>query len=143
FGARIGSDVHIATDHLAAFDLISIGDRSTVDEGASLLGYTIENGELAVGPLCVGHRCFVGARSVLCGHTEMEDGARLDDLSVLPAGARVAAGETWAGSPPRRVRRTNPGVSSPPLHSRLYRGAIHVLYAAIALVFPLIELLAF
>jgi hypothetical protein len=37
-GARIGGNVHIATDLLAAFDLISIGEGSSIDEGASLLG---------------------------------------------------------------------------------------------------------
>src|SRR5439155_24847130 len=39
FGAQIGRDVHIATERLAAFDLISIGDEASIDDDASLFGY--------------------------------------------------------------------------------------------------------
>jgi non-ribosomal peptide synthetase-like protein len=141
-GARIGKNVHLATDHLAAFDLISIGEGASVDEGASLLGYTVECGELVIGPVSVGRRCFVGARTVLCRNAVMEDGARLEDLSLLPSGARVPAGETWAGSPPRHMDST-PAETPPPARGRLYRTAIATLYGAVVLAFPLIELAAF
>ena len=141
-GARIGKNVHLATDRLAAFDLISIGDGASVDEGASLLGYTVERGELVVGPVSVGRRCFVGARTVLCGHAVMEDGARLEDLSLLPSDARIPAGETWAGSPPRRVASAAAEVP-PPACGRLHRTALAALYGAVVLVFPLVELAAF
>jgi non-ribosomal peptide synthetase-like protein len=141
-GARIGRNVHLATDRLAAFDLISIGEGASVDEGASLLGYTVERGELVIGPLTIGRRCFVGARTVLCGHAVMEDGARLEDLSLLPSGARIPTGETWAGSPPRGMGHT-PADPPPPTSGRLHRTAMAALYGAILLVFPLVELAAF
>jgi non-ribosomal peptide synthetase-like protein len=128
---------------VAAFDLISIGNGSTVDEGSSLLGYTVENGELVVGPVSIGRRCFVGTRSVLSIHTRMEHRSRLDDLSMLPAGERVPAGETWAGSPARRVHKETVHADPAPARSRLYRSAMGALYAAIALSLPLIELAAF
>jgi len=102
FGARIGNDVHIASDLLAAFDLISVGEASSVDEGASLLGYTVEHGGLVVGPVSVGCDCLVGTRSVLCPGAGMGDGARLEDLSLLSSGEQIPAGETWSGSPARR-----------------------------------------
>src|SRR5204863_3799375 len=34
-GVRIGKDVHLGTEHIAAFDLVSIGDGSSVDRDAS------------------------------------------------------------------------------------------------------------
>ena len=61
FGVRIGKDVHIGTDHFAAFDLISLGDGACVDQGASILGYVVEGGELVVGPVQVGRGCPRGA----------------------------------------------------------------------------------
>jgi non-ribosomal peptide synthetase-like protein len=142
-GVRIEEHVHLATDSLAAFDLISIGSGASVDEGASLLGYAVEGGELVIGPVSVGRECVVGTRSVLCPHTVMDDGARLEDLSLLPSGARIPAAETWAGSPSRRVSHPQAKPDRPPARSPVYRAVIIALYTAIVLGFPLIELTAF
>jgi non-ribosomal peptide synthetase-like protein len=140
FGARIGRNVHIATDRVAAFDLIAIGDGSSIDESASLLGHEIESGELVIGPIRVGRGCFVGARSVLCPSSSMDDGARLEDLSLLPADAQIPAGETWAGSPPRRIDSHGKECSPRPVFNRFLTSAF---YCAATLLLPLIELLAF
>ncbi len=146
-GARIGKDVHIATDRLAAFDAISIGDGASIDEEASLLGYTVEDGDLVIGAVSVGRGCLVGTGSVLSPGAAMEDGARLEDLSLLPAGTRIPGGETWFGSPAQRRFRSrateHAPVEAPPLRSRLQRAAIVMLYAALVVGFPLIELSAF
>ncbi len=142
-GARIGRDVYIATDRFAAFDLISIGDGASVDDDASLFGQTVEDGELVIGPVTVGRRCFVGTRSVLREGAVMEDGARLEDLSLLPSGARIPAGETWAGSPARRVSVSIPASLPPPARGLLRRAAIAALYAALVLVMPILLLGAF
>src|SRR6185503_3615478 len=56
-GVRVGEGVHIETPRLAAFDLISIGDGACVDSEASLLGYTVEQGELVIGPVQIGKDC--------------------------------------------------------------------------------------
>ncbi len=141
-GARIGRDVHLASDRLAAFDLISIGDGAGIDAGASLLGYTVEDGDLVIGPVSAGRGCLVGTGSVLCPGAVMEDGARLEDLSLLPGGARIPAGETWSGSPAQRRSRVLPA-EPPPLRSPLQRASTTVLYAVLILGFPLIELSAF
>jgi non-ribosomal peptide synthetase-like protein len=141
-GARIGNDVHLATDSLAAYDLISIGDGASIDEEASLLGYTVEDGDLVLGPVSVGRGCMVGTSSVLSPRAVMEDGARLEDLSLLQEGVRIPAGETWSGSPAQRRSRVLP-VEPAPSISRLHRAAVTALYAALLLGFPLIELSAF
>lgn len=139
FGARIGKNVHIATDLLGAFDVTSIGDGASVDEGASLLGYTVENGELAIAPVSAGRDCLVGTRSVLSPGAVMEDGARLEDLSLVRGDVRIPAGETWAGSPAQKV-------GAPKQAERTGRGcrpAVVALYAALAVLFPFLELAAF
>jgi non-ribosomal peptide synthetase-like protein len=143
-GARIGRDVYIGTERFAAFDLISIGDGASVDDDASLFGQTVEDGELVIGPVTVGRKCFVGTRAVLREGTVMEDGARLEDLSLLPSGARIPAGETWAGSPARRVSFSNPAPLPPaPARGPLRRAATAALYAALVLVMPILLLGAF
>ena len=141
-GAKIGKDVHLGTNRLAAFDLISIGDGSSIDDVASLLGYAVEDGELILGPVTVGRRCFVGTRSVLREGAVMEDGARIEDLSLLPVGGRIPAGETWAGSPARRVSQTEPAPAPPPVRGPFRRVAIAALYAGLVLAFPILLLCA-
>ncbi len=143
FGARIGRDVHLETDDLAAFDLIAVGDDTSIDDTASLLGCTVEDNELVIGPVRVGRGCFVGTRSVLREHTAMDDGARLADLSLLPRGARIPRGESWAGSPARRLAGSSPPTGTPPARGRLERAAVVALYVALALVVPALPLLAF
>src|SRR5260221_4638533 len=143
-GARIGRNVHLGKVNLAAFDLISIGDGACVDDEASLFGYVVEDGELVLGAVTVGRGCFVGTRSVLREGTTMEDRARIEDLSLLPAGARIPAGETWAGSPVRRVSRPETVAAAPPERGPLRRAAIAAIYAALVfLVLPIPLLAAF
>ncbi len=137
-GARIGKDVHLDSDGLAAFDLISIGDGSSIDGAALLLGYTVEEETLIIGPVTVGRNCFVGTRAVLRAGCVMEDGARLDDLSFLPAGARIPRGETWKGSPARRVDLKDPVPPPRPRRGRLERAALAALYAGLVVVFPIV-----
>ncbi len=143
FGARIGENVHIATDLVAAFDVISIGEGASIDEGASLLGYTVENGELVIDAVSVGRECLVGTRSVLCPGASMEDRTRLEDLSLVQSGTRIPRGQTWAGSPAQRIagsRAAEPGRATRRNMAALY---VALLYVVLVLAFPLVELAAF
>lgn len=135
-GAKVAKNVHIATDLLAAFDVISLGDAASIDEGASLLGYTVEDGHLVIGLVSVGCRGFVGTRSVLSPDTVMEDGARLEDLSLLQSGTRVPAGQTWAGSPPHRVFPSASEPDPPAAPGLFRRIALIALYAVLVCTVP-------
>ncbi len=61
--------------------------------------HLFEDRALKAAPLRIGRRCEVGALSVVLYDSEMEDGARLDALSLLMKGERLPAGTSWAGSP--------------------------------------------
>ena len=98
-GARIGSDVHFASDSVRAFDLLTVGPDASIGVDARLEGYTIRDGLLIIGPITVGARCYVGARSLLGPGSVMEDGSSLGELSLLPEGGRIPAGQRWVGSP--------------------------------------------
>jgi non-ribosomal peptide synthetase-like protein len=110
-GARIGRDVHIGTRSIEGFDLVRIGDGSSLGARARLIGSKTEDGVLVLGPVRIASGCFVGTRSSLEPHTRMEDGARLEDLSFLPGGSRIRAGETWSGAP---AQPAPGGVGRPP-----------------------------
>jgi non-ribosomal peptide synthetase-like protein len=100
-GAKIGPRVYFGTDAVGIFDLLSIGEETSIGQDASMLGYTIEDGLLKIGCVSIGKRCFVGARAMLSPNVVMEDDARLGEMSLLPEGARLPRGETWSGSPAR------------------------------------------
>ena len=137
-GVRIGHDVYLGSDELAAFDLISIGEGASIDDHASLLGYAVEDGELVIGPVHVGRHCFVGSRAVLREHTVMEDGSRLTDLSLLPLGGRIPAGETWTGSPAHRDEHAPAVPAWAPACSRWQRAAMAALYITLVLTLPFV-----
>ena len=69
----------------------------------------------------------------------MGDGAELDDLSMLPPGHTVPAGEKWGGSPARFCGPTEPG--APVRASDFSRRAFGVGYVGLLLVFPLFAVL--
>jgi non-ribosomal peptide synthetase-like protein len=98
-GARVGRGCTIDTPQCAAFDLVSIGDDSSIGAETQLLGYRVERGQLIIGPVDIGSRCFVGIHSALGLGACMGDDARLADLSLLPDGASIPSGQARRGSP--------------------------------------------
>jgi non-ribosomal peptide synthetase-like protein len=100
-GARVGRRCAIDTAEVSAWDLISIGDETTVGPDTQLLGARVEGGMLRLGRVDLGARCFVGTHVALGLDVHMEDYARLDDQSMLPDGAVVPRGQALRGSPPR------------------------------------------
>ena len=134
-GARIGRDVHLATDGFAACDLLTIGDGSTIGIDATMTGYHIHDGMLHLGTVTIGKNCFVGTRAVLRENTRLEDGAALEDLSLAPAGTVIPSGERWLGSPPRCVGRTSPAPESAPAPPAR-RLAFALLHALGIILFP-------
>ncbi|MGI4874112.1 MAG: Pls/PosA family non-ribosomal peptide synthetase [Janthinobacterium lividum] len=128
-GARIGRNVYLGSTRLLCFDLISLGDGASIAREAGLLGYRVEYDRLIIGPISVGKDSYVGLRAILEGDTSLGDGAELDDLSVLPAGQRIPAGEGWLGSPAQRVR----AVATAPLPPLPAPGAGYLLVQALAI----------
>jgi non-ribosomal peptide synthetase-like protein len=146
-GAKIGSGVYFGTDAVGTFDLLTIGDDASVGQDASLLGYTMEDGKLKIGPIVVGDRCFIGARAMLCPNTTMDDDARLGELSLLPSGKRIPQGERWIGSPARPLTAAEsehlPAVATPVEHSGwLHHTVFGLLYAIGVLLLPTSYLMA-
>ena len=98
-GAKIGKNCTIGTPICTAFDLISIGDSTSIGSDTHILGYRIEDGWLILGNVTVGSECFVGTHCCLGLNTTMGDRARLGDMSHLPDDAAMGPGEGMRGSP--------------------------------------------
>ena len=48
-GSEIGKGVYLGSDRMRVFDLISVGDFSSISKEACLLGYEVGNGMLRIG----------------------------------------------------------------------------------------------
>jgi non-ribosomal peptide synthetase-like protein len=103
-GAKIGRNVFLQSDNFAVHDLLSIGEDSSVNSDASLLGYSISGGKLSIGRVRVGKRCLIGTRAVLAENSSMSDDCVLEDLSLLSSDQEMGVGETWLGSPARPIQ---------------------------------------
>jgi non-ribosomal peptide synthetase-like protein len=110
-GAKVGRNCLLDTMLCGSFDLVSIGEGTSIGAETQLLGYRIEDGELVLGRIEIGSRCFVGIHSALELNSRMRDGARLDDLSLLPEGETMKPGESRRGSPAQPARIDLPGGS--------------------------------
>ena len=100
-GAKIGKNCFIGTMNISSFDLLTIGDDSSIGYNTMLLGYTVEDGWLKIGSNSIGNRCYVGTRAVLSINTTMEDDACLENLSMLPPNSFIPKNKTYFGSPAR------------------------------------------
>ncbi|MEA2930310.1 MAG: hypothetical protein QOG38_2738 [Hyphomicrobiales bacterium] len=127
-GAKVGRDCAIESALCFAYDLISIGDDSSIGGDTHFLGFRVENGYLILGRIDIGNRCFVGSHSSLGLNVRMEDGSRVDDQTLLADGETIPAGEAWLGSPARAGTVSVPD-GAPLRHSPLRK----VVFTALAL----------
>ena len=78
-----------------------------MNEDSVLQTHLFEDRVLKASRLRVGRGCTIGAGSVILYDSEMEDGARLDALSLLMKGERLPARTAWAGVPASWQRETS------------------------------------
>lgn len=107
-GAKVAKDAHLETTFVGVPDLLEIGAGAAVGHDASLLGYTVESGELILGPVRIGARAEIGSKCLLSPDTRVGDGAGLADGTLLTPGQSVPPGDLWEGAPARCVGRVAP-----------------------------------
>lgn len=127
-GATIGRNVNLRTSHCFAFDLIKIGDGTSVGVETQILGCRVEDGYLIIAPVEIGRDCFIGMHCTLGLDTRMEDGSRLGDMSLGSDGFRLMPGEMKRGSPARPAYVAVPEtIALPPSRARtLTFGLLHL-----------------
>ncbi|HEY6880384.1 MAG TPA: Pls/PosA family non-ribosomal peptide synthetase, partial [Polyangiales bacterium] len=143
-GARVGDHVLLWSDSFHAFDLLEIGEGTSVGPDARIRCYCVESGWLHLGPVQIGARCYVGARAVLAPNTRMEDGSSLDELASLSEGKVIEAGDRWVGSPAvlaARQARDDERMRAP-LHTPRWPRSTWLLYGLGVVLLPCLQWLA-
>ena len=100
-GAKIGRDVYLGGIEIIAADLVKIDSNTSINDGASLVGYEVINGRLEIGSVQIGRDCFVGTNTMLGLNTQLEERTRIGDLSYLENNLTIPTGSEWIGSPAR------------------------------------------
>lgn len=88
---------------------VRIGDNSIIGNDAMLIAHVIEGDELGYYPIQIGNNVTVGARAIIMAGVTIEDGAIVGVQSVVKKGTHIRSGETWIGSPARRLDRAAGG----------------------------------
>ncbi|MED1305228.1 amino acid adenylation domain-containing protein [Bacillus pacificus] len=146
-GAKIGTDCYIGTQHMYTFDLIEIGNNSSIGVDAQLLGYTVEGTTLKIGKISVGSNCYIGSNTVISPNTIMKDHSQLGEQSMLPSNVLIPQNERWIGSPARLTNIKDEHVETMLLsstnHNKFYRFGLGVLYVIGLIMLMLIPSMSF
>ena len=100
-GAKIGKRVYLESTDITEFDLISLGDEATVNADCTLQTHLFEDRVMKMSTIDLGPRCCVGANSLVLYDTRIEEGAVLDNLSLLMKGESLPPWTHWRGIPAR------------------------------------------
>lgn len=141
-GAKVGKGAMIDSALCGCFDVVEIGAGASIGNETQLLGSRVEGGYLKIGRVSIGDNCYVGIHSSLGLNVSMEDGSQLDNLSLLPDGASIPAGEGRSGSPaaPAEVSVPAPKGGCPAKRPFLF-GLLHYLSFYVMGIFGLLGFL--
>jgi non-ribosomal peptide synthetase-like protein len=104
FGAKIGKRCWIATTYLTEFDLVRVGDDTSLGASASLQTHLFEDRVMKMSTIDVGARSSIGARSVVLYDSVMGNGTTVDAMSLIMKGEHLPAGTAWQGIPARGIQ---------------------------------------
>jgi non-ribosomal peptide synthetase-like protein len=102
-GMRIGTGVYIETTDFTEFDLISIGDNVTLNNGCTLQTHLFEDRVMKMERVRLEDRCQLGTAAVVLYDSLLAADVSLHPMSLIMKGERVPAATSWEGIPASRV----------------------------------------
>ncbi|MCX6231999.1 MAG: amino acid adenylation domain-containing protein [Bacteroidetes bacterium] len=102
-GCKIGKRTCIYTTQITEFDLVKVGDYSALNDNCTIQTHLFEDRVMKMSYVDIGKECSVGGMSVVLYDSVMEDGAKLDNLSVLMKGETLTTNTTYIGAPARSM----------------------------------------
>ncbi len=101
FGVKTGKRVYLNTTDITEYDMVSIGDDTALNEDCGPQTHLFEDRVMKVGPVKIGKRCSIGARTIILYDSEIGDNVNVDSLSLIMKGENLQSNTNWGGSPVR------------------------------------------
>ena len=98
-GTKIGKGVWMNTTDITEFDMVSIGDHAALNADCGPQTHLFEDRVMKVGTVKIGARSSIGAGTIILYDSEVGDDTKIEALSLVMKGERLATGTKWAGSP--------------------------------------------
>ncbi len=98
-GVKVCNRVWMNTTDITEFDMVSIGDDVALNEDCGPQTHLFEDRVMKVGTVKIGARSSIGAGTIILYDTEIGTDCKIDALSLVMKGERLAPGTDWTGSP--------------------------------------------
>ncbi len=98
-GVKTGKRVWLNTTDVTEHDMVNIGDDTALNEDCGPQTHLFEDRVMKVGPVKIGKRCSIGARTIILYDSEIGDNVNIDALSLVMKGENLQANSSWVGSP--------------------------------------------
>ena len=103
FGVKTGKRVWLNTTDITEHDMVEIGDDTALNEDCGPQTHLFEDRVMKVGPVKIGKRCSIGARTIILYDSEIGDNVNVDALSLIMKGENLQSHTTWGGSPVKPI----------------------------------------
>jgi non-ribosomal peptide synthetase-like protein len=100
-GVKTGKRVWLNTTDITEHDMVAIGDDTALNEDCGPQTHLFEDRVMKIGPVTIGKRCSIGARSIILYDSEIGDNVNVDALSLIMKGENLQSNSSWGGSPVR------------------------------------------
>ncbi len=102
-GMKIGKGVYIETTDFTEFDLISIGNNVTLNNGCTLQTHLFEDRVMKMERIRLESQCQLGTGAVVLYDSLLESDVSIQPMSLIMKGERVPENTSWQGIPASRV----------------------------------------
>ncbi|HVI43246.1 MAG TPA: Pls/PosA family non-ribosomal peptide synthetase [Chitinophaga sp.] len=98
-GVKTGHRVWMYTTDITEFDMVEIGSDTALNEDSGPQTHLFEDRVMKIGPIKIGQRSSIGARSIILYDSEIGDDVNLSPLSLVMKGEKLQSATDWTGSP--------------------------------------------
>jgi non-ribosomal peptide synthetase-like protein len=102
-GMKTGKRVWMNTTDITEYDMVEVGDDSALNEDCGPQTHLFEDRVMKVGPVKIGKRCSIGARTIILYDSEIGDNVNIEGLSLVMKGENLQSDSTWGGSPVKPI----------------------------------------
>jgi non-ribosomal peptide synthetase-like protein len=102
-GVKIGKRVWLNTTDITEFDMVTICDDAALNEDCGPQTHLFEDRVMKIGTVKIGARSSIGSGAIILYDSELGDDTKIEALSLVMKGERLAPGTDWTGSPVKPV----------------------------------------